>query len=39
LLSAVLSEGDWPRRPGLGEAVAELVGYLGQHAHRMEYPE
>ncbi len=39
LLSAVLKEWDWPRRPGLGEAVAELTGYLGRHAHRMEYPE
>jgi hypothetical protein len=39
VLAAVLSEWDWPHRPGLGEAVAELVGYLGRHAHRMEYPE
>ena len=39
LLSAVLTEWDWPRRPGLGEAVAELTGYLDRHAHRMEYPE
>jgi hypothetical protein len=38
-LAAVLGEWDWPRRPGLGEAVAELVGYLGRHAHRMDYPE
>src|SRR5205085_668013 len=29
VLAAVLSEWDWPRRPGLGEAVAELTGYLG----------
>jgi hypothetical protein len=39
VLGAVLSEWDWPRRPGLPEAVAELIGYLGRHAHRMEYPE
>ena len=39
VLPAVLEEWDWPRRPGLGEAVAELTGYLGRHAHRMEYPE
>jgi hypothetical protein len=39
VLAAVLSEWDWPRRPGLSEAVAELVGYLERNAHRMEYPE
>jgi hypothetical protein len=39
VLAAILSEGDWPRRPGLNEAVAELVGYLERNAHRMEYPE
>lgn len=39
VLAAVLSEGDWPRRPGLSEAVADLVGYLQRNAHRMEYPE
>jgi hypothetical protein len=39
LLGAVLREGDWPRRPGLCEAVDEVVGYLDRHAHRMEYPE
>ena len=39
VLAAVLSEWDWPRRPGLSEAVAELIGYLERHAHRMEYPE
>jgi len=38
-LAAVLSEWDWPRRAGLGDAVAELIGYLQRHAHRMEYPE
>jgi hypothetical protein len=27
------------RRPGLAEAVAEVVGCLERHAHRMEYPE
>jgi hypothetical protein len=38
LLAAVLRE--WPpRRPGLAEAVAEVVGYLERPAHRMEYPE
>jgi hypothetical protein len=39
VLAAVLSEWDWPRRAGLSEAVAELIGYLRRHAHRMEYPE
>jgi hypothetical protein len=39
LLSAVLREWDWPRRAGLAEAVADLVGYLERQAHRMEYPE
>jgi hypothetical protein len=40
LLAAVLHEWDWPpRRPGLAEAVAEVVGYLERNAHRMEYPE
>jgi hypothetical protein len=39
VLAAVLSEWDWPRRPGLSEAVADLVGYLERQAHRMEYPE
>ena len=39
VLAAVLSAGDWPPRAGLSEAVAELIGYLERHAHRMEYPE
>jgi hypothetical protein len=39
VLGAVLREWDWPRRPGLREAVDELVGYIGRNAHRMEYPE
>jgi len=39
VLAAVLDESEWPRRPGLDEAVGELVGYLRRHAHRMEYPE
>jgi hypothetical protein len=39
VLAAVLSEWEWPRRAGLCEAVAELIGYLQRHAHRMEYPE
>jgi hypothetical protein len=39
VLAAVLSEWEWPRRAGLSEAVAELIGYLQRHAHRMEYPE
>jgi hypothetical protein len=39
VLGSVLSEWDWPKRPGLTAAVAEVVGYLGRHAHRMEYPE
>ena len=39
VLAAVLGEWEWPRRPGLREAVDELVGYLGRNAHRMEYPE
>jgi hypothetical protein len=39
VLAAVLSEWDWPRRTGLSEAVADLIGYLERQAHRMEYPE
>jgi hypothetical protein len=39
VLAAVLRAWDWPRRAGLAEAVAEVVGYLERHAHRMEYPE
>jgi len=39
VLAAVLSEWEWPRRPGLREAVDELIGYLQRNAHRMEYPE
>jgi len=39
LLAAVLSEWEWPRRPGLREAVDDLIGYLRRNAHRMEYPE
>jgi hypothetical protein len=39
VLAAVLSEWGWPRRTGLSEAVAELIGYLQRQAHRMEYPE
>src|SRR3954453_12192718 len=39
LLAAVLSGGEWPRRPGLREAADELIGYLERNAHRMEYPE
>ena len=39
MLAAVLREWDWPRRPGLGEAADEVIGYLERHAHRMEYPE
>jgi hypothetical protein len=39
VLAAVLQEWDWPRRPGLGEAKDELIGYLQRQAHRMEYPE
>jgi hypothetical protein len=39
VLGAILREWDWPRRPGLREAVEELIGYLERNAHRMEYPE
>src|SRR5512135_2576592 len=39
VLAAVLSEWDWPRRPGLREAADELIGYLERNAHRMESPE
>jgi hypothetical protein len=39
VLAAVLSEWEWPRRPGLSEAADEVVGYLRRNAHRMEYPE
>jgi hypothetical protein len=39
LLAAVLREADWPRRPGLAQAVDDVAGYLERQAHRMEYPE
>lgn len=39
LLAAVLREHPWPRRAGLAEAVADVVGFLERQAHRMEYPE
>jgi hypothetical protein len=39
VLAAVLSEWEWPRRPGVSEAASELIGYLERNAHRMEYPE
>jgi hypothetical protein len=39
VLAAVLGEWEWPRRPGLREAVEDLIGYLERNAHRMEYPE
>lgn len=39
VLAAVLSEWDWPSRPGLSEAADDVVGYLEGQAHRMEYPE
>jgi hypothetical protein len=39
MLAAVLAEWEWPRRPGLREAVDELIGYLQRNAHRMDYPE
>lgn len=39
VLAAVLSEWDWPGRPGLRETVDEVVGYLEHQADRMEYPE
>jgi hypothetical protein len=39
VLGAVLRESEWPRRPGLREAVDELTGYVDRQAHRMEYPE
>jgi hypothetical protein len=39
LLAAVLRAQPWPRRAGLADAVADVVGYLERHAHRMEYPE
>ncbi len=39
VLGAVLREWDWPRRPGLREAVEELTGDLDRQAHRMESPE
>jgi hypothetical protein len=39
LLAAVLREWQWPRRPGLREAVDEVIGYLERNARRMEYPE
>jgi hypothetical protein len=39
VLAAGLREWDSPRRAGLSEAAAELIGYLERNAHRMEYPE
>jgi hypothetical protein len=39
VLAAVLSAWEWPHRPGLREAVDDLIGYLRRHAHRREYPE
>jgi hypothetical protein len=39
VLAAVLSEWEWPPRPGLRESADDLIGYLHRHAHRMEYPE
>ena len=39
MLAAVLGKWEWPRRPGLREAVDDLIGYLERNAHRMEYPE
>jgi hypothetical protein len=39
VLAAALCEWEWPRRPGLSEAVDDLIGYLQRNAHRMEYPE
>ena len=39
VLAAVLSEWDWPRRTGLSEAAADLIGYLKRQVHRMGYPE
>jgi hypothetical protein len=39
VLAAVLSEWEWPRRPGLRGTAEELIGYLRRNAHRMEYPE
>jgi hypothetical protein len=39
VLAAVLSEWEWPRRPGVSEAAGALIGYLERNAHRMEYPE
>jgi hypothetical protein len=39
VLASVLREWNWPRRAGLSEAAADLIGYLERHAHRMEYPE
>ena len=39
VLAAVLREWEWPRRAGLSESVAEVIGYLERQAHRMDYPE
>ena len=39
LTPAVLREWDWPRRKGLSEAADDVIGYLENQAHRMEYPE
>ena len=37
ILAAVLSEWDWPRRAGLKEAAAELVGDLERHGRVEEW--
>jgi hypothetical protein len=39
VLAAVLTEWDWPERPGLSAAATEVIGYLERQAHRMDYPE
>jgi hypothetical protein len=39
VLASVLREWDWPRLKGLSEAADDMIGYLENHAHRMEYPE
>jgi hypothetical protein len=39
VLASVLREWDWPRRKGLSEAADDVIGYLVNQAHRMEYPE
>jgi len=39
VLAAVLAEWDWPSGAGVREAASDVIDYLENNAHRMEYPE